>query len=335
MTDEIEHLRSVRPPTGGPSPALVADERNALMAYITAATPDATVGLPPPRRRRKRWLVPVVVVAAGSTAAAGWAALRTDPKTTTAVQCGDSVVDASTGDPVADCAALWLRERGTVAPPLVAYVNPGGGVRVIPEGQDPGKGFTPLARTFRQDTALIELEGELGDVSRGLAAACLGEAQARRMVSDQLRRLGLSGWTSRVRADDPGPGLRNADGTPADGPPACPSGAARYTPIVHPDTKQVELVAGLDQGTAEGVPYATLARWLTDQLVEGPDASCLPVDQAAALARQEAARVGLDETRGDVVFHVVPATDATSPTCARPTTTVGGTVEVTIRAVPR
>jgi|GEM_PF-2202292 len=355
MTDEIEILRSMRPPADGPSPALVVNERNALMAVIADATSDSPlqrplgpdsplqrplgptgVERPSSPRRRLRWLVPVVVVAAGTTAAAGWAALRTDPKITTAVSCGDSVVDASTGDPVADCAALWLREHGTAAPPLVAYVSPGGGVRVIPEGQDPGKGFTRLARTFRQDTALIELEGELGDVSRGLASGCLGEADARRLVSDQFSRLGLSGWTTDVRADDPGSDMRNVDGTPADGPPACPSGASRYMPIVNADTTEVELVAGLGQGTPpEGEPYTTLAHWLTDQLVRGPDARCLPVDQAAVLARQEAARVGLSEARSEVVFHLVPAADANLPTCARPTTTVGGTVEVTIRAVPR
>jgi len=58
-------------------------------------------------------------------------------------------------------------------------------------------------------------------------------------------------------------------------------------------------------------------------------------DLAATLARQEAVRVGLSEAKNEVVFHLVPPTDPMSPACARPTTTVGGTVEVTIRAVPR
>lgn len=335
MTDEIELLRSMRPPTADPDPAFVANERNALMAVMSDATPRAVDRSPSPsrRRRRQRWLLPVAVVASGATAAAGWAALRSDPTTTTSVSCGTTVIDARAGDPVADCAALWLREHGTAAPPLVAYVGTGGGVLVVPEGQDPGKGFTPLARSFRQDTALIELEGELGDVSRGLAAGCLGESEAKGLVTGQFQRLGLSDWSITVRTVDPGAVVRDPDGRTVE-PKPCPSGAARYGDVVVSENKQVELIPNLSSELPPG-PSTTLARRLTDQLVEGPDARCLPVDQAAELARQEATRLGFSEVGNGIIFRLVAPTDADVATCARPTTTVAGTVEVTIRAVPR
>lgn len=306
------------------------------MAVINGATPTAgELPSPRPRPRYRRWLVPAVVVVAGSTAAAGWTALRPDPKTTTAVTCRDSVVNASSGDPVADCTELWRREHGTEAPPLVAWVSGGGGIKVIPEGQDPGKGFKALARSFRQDTAMIELDRELGDVSRALAAGCRSEADARALVDTQLARLGMSGWTTTVRAPDPGAVVRDVRGRAVDEPPPCPAGATVYTQIDHPEDHQIELAPGLHALQPEGAPYTTLAHRLTELLVEGPEARCLPVDQAADIARQEASRLGFSEVDRGIVFHIVAATDPKVATCARPTTDVAGTVEVTVRAVPR
>lgn len=324
MTGELDALRGVRPRTDEPDPALVADERNRLMAVIAREhTTDADPPVPSPAPRpdrRRRWLVPAIVVASAATAAAGWSVLRPDAETSTAVACGDSIVSASTGDPVADCAALWRREKGTEPPPLVAYVTPGGGVQVLPADEDPPDGFQPLERSFRQDASVIELEAELGDISRGLPSGCLSEAEARRIVSAQLRRLGFTGWTVTARPLD--------DDAVAGG--ECPP-ASYTTAIIHPEREQVEIVAGLGGPPPRDLPVVELAHRLNRQLVQGPDARCLTVDQAAELARREAATLGLSEAKREVVFHVVPAADPAQPTCARVTTVVGGTAEVTIR----
>lgn len=340
MTDELEPLRQLRPPTAGPHPALVDGERNALMALITETGRPARPPTPPDhrrRRRRQRWLAPVLIVASGATAAAGWAVLRSDPKTSTAVACGDSIVGSSTGDPVADCAALWRRQKGTEPPVLVAYEGPGGGIHVLPEGETPPPGSKPLARSFRQETSIIELEAELGDVGRGLGSTCYSEADARGLVATQLRRLGLADWTITARTEAPGPVMTvpSAGGGEPEGEP-CPADGTTYMSVIRPDTQEVELIAYYSRIPSDEHPFVELARALTRLLVDGPEARCVPVDEAAALARREAARLGMDELSGEsgeVVFHVIPPADPNVPTCARPTTVVGGSVEVTLRAV--
>ncbi len=361
MSDEFELLRRLRPPTAGPDPALVADERNALMALITEAPRPLPQPIPPDgdrrRRRRQRWLAPVVLVVSGATAAAGWAVFRPDPRTLTSVSCGDSTIGSSTGDPVADCAALWRREKGTEPPALVAYEGPGGGIWVLPEGEEPPAGSKPLHQSFRQETAIIELQDELGDVARGLRSACHSEADARRLVTTQLERLGLTGWKITVRAAEPAIPPRSNRVSPAQ--PAsttptgealgssttdssdptrelCPTGQPAFMSwTVRPDKQAVELVPRPGGPFSDGVPFVELARSLTRQLVDGADARCLSVDEALAVARQEAVRLGFDENAHEVVFNVVPPTDPAAATCARPTTGVGGTVVVTLRAVPR
>jgi hypothetical protein len=331
MTDEVEVeaglLRRLRPPVAGPEDAFVVEERNTLMAFI-AETTHAEVDPAPLRQRarpRRRWLLPVVVLASATGVGAGWAILRPDPQTSTAVACGDAIISSTTGDPIADCAARWRRDNGTEPPQLVAYVGPGGGILVIPATQEPPTGSSPLAPSFRQEAAIIELRAELADVSRGLKSHCFREADARRLVQQQLQRLGLADWTIRTR-----PAERSA-------PERCPAGGPTYSAAaLNPDEKQVLLLPNEGGGPPpRDLPFVKLAQWLTQELVEGPNARCLPVEEAATLAREQAARLGLRESIGEVVFNIVPATDSSRPTCARATTVVGGATQVTIRAAAR
>ncbi len=97
----------------------------------------------------------------------------------------------------------------------------------------------------------------------------------------------------------------------------------------------MELVSSLGGPVPPDLPVVAVARRLTALIVEGPDARCLTVERAAELARREAERLGLSEAAGQVVFHVVPPDAAQPGTCARVTTVVGGTAEVTIRASAR
>jgi hypothetical protein len=327
MTDEaeVELLRRLRPQVTGPDSAFVARERSALMAHIVRTAPELpTTPVAQAPRRRPRWFLPVVVLASATTAAAGWAVLRPDPKTSTAVACGDSIIASSTGDPVADCSVLWRRENGSEPPPLVAYLGPGGGVHVLPAAQEPPEGFSALAPSFRQEAAIIELRAELADVSRGLPSACFGETEARELVEAQLRRLGLADWSITTR--------------PAEQPPAraCATGGPNYaTAALDPGHKRVLLIPNLGAPPPQDLPFMKLSRWLTEEFVEGPRRRCVAVDEALDLARKQATQLGLREEAGHIVFTIVPSAEAAGPTCARPTTVVGGTTKVAIRAVAR
>ncbi len=126
----------------------------------------------------------------------------------------------------------------------------------------------------------------------------------------------------------PAPGAES----PGDG--LCP-GNTYAQAIIHPDRQRVELVARPRGPPPDDLPVVELAHRLTRQLVEGPGARCLPVEQAADMARREAASLGLNEAKREVVIHVVPPTDPHRAMCARATTVVRGTAEVTIRATAR
>jgi hypothetical protein len=96
----------------------------------------------------------------------------------------------------------------------------------------------------------------------------------------------------------------------------------------------VLLIPNLGGPLPQDLPSVKLSRWLTEEFVEGPRRRCVPVDEALDLAREQATRFGLREETGHIVFTVVPSAKPAAPVCARPTTVVGGTTQVTIRAVP-
>src|SRR5262249_21715074 len=145
---------------------------------------------------------------------------------TTSVDCivqgVDSIVDATSGDPAADCAVVWQGLVGKPAPPLTAYDNGLGGVAVIPSSQKPPAGWTQIAS---QNVALIELQESLGDHINGLASACFGSSAATGFAQQQLDRLGFNDWRIDVSSTD-GP---------------C------YGGFAEPDTKTVVLGAGGDE----------------------------------------------------------------------------------------
>src|SRR5262249_32289398 len=102
---------------------------------------DAITALSPGRERRpsiRRLRRPLVVARATG---AGWALTQGAARDTTSVDCVvqgvDSIVDATSGDPAADCATVWQGLVGSPAPSLTAYDNGLGGVAVIPSSQTP------------------------------------------------------------------------------------------------------------------------------------------------------------------------------------------------------
>lgn len=318
---DLDVLRELRPPATGPGADVVARERAALMAHIGAAPLAAR------SRRRLLWRAGAGVALAGTLAAACWVAVaRRDPALTTRIECADvGTIDVRTGNPVADCAAAWRAAHGAEPPPLAAYTDASGAtVHVLDAGQEPPDGWVPLRPDFRQDVAIRELDDELADVGRGLSARCFTEPEAVALVRDQLARLDLERWT--VRTASPGPG------EPDSGPEVC----ATYIHFVDPEENPREVVIrAIGEGGPRGLRQERqLARSLDDRMVAGPDHRCLSLDEALAVARAEAERLGFDVDGPEIEFEILPASSPAGPTCARPTTRVGGLVHVTLRQVP-
>lgn len=302
MTDELDHIRDLRPSVSPPSRQLVETERNRLMSIIDRETQHEP-SVPTPRK--KRWLVPGAAVAVLATAAAGYALTR-DVGTTTEVSCPDGIVDAVTGDPVADCASLWRQQKGTEPPPLVAYDNQRGGIEVVPADAAVPSDWAPLDAGVTQDPRLIELDAALADYGDGLNAECYTPAAARPLAEAALQRLGLADWSVRIDPERLG-----GDGTCA-------------VHVLDPDAKTVVLF-GLEMAPPPAdAPFARLASRVQEEI----DDQCLTLQEAVDAVRRIAADLGIDEPAGELIIHSVP--DA-SATCSRTDVNVGGSIEVTVR----
>ncbi|MDP1818572.1 MAG: hypothetical protein Q8K58_01590 [Acidimicrobiales bacterium] len=302
MTDELDHVRGLRPPVSAPSRKLVKAERNRLMTIIDREARHEAGG---PRRRKKRWLVPGLAIAALVTAAAGYALTR-DLRTSTEISCPDAIVDAVTGDPVADCANLWRQQNGTEPPPLVAYDNQRGGIEVVPAGADVPAEWTPLEAGVVQDPRLIELDAALADYGDGLNATCYTPESAQPLAESALRRLGLVDWSVRIDQERDG-----GDGTCA-------------THLVDPETRAVVISALEMNPPPADAPFRRLATSVQAQI----DDQCLSRVDAVNSVRRIAADLGINESAGELIMHSVP--DA-SAECSRTDVNVGGRIEVTVR----
>lgn len=302
MTDELDRIRDLRPSVAPPSQQLVDTERTRLMTVIDSETQHET---PNPTRARKRWLLPGAAIVTLSTAAAGYALTR-DVGTTTEVSCPDGIVDAVTGDPVADCANLWRQQNRTEPPQLLAYDNQRGGIEVVPADADVPAEWTPLEAGSIQDARLIELDAALADYGDGLNAQCYTPEAAQPVAESALQRLGLADWSVRIDQERDG-----GEGT-----------CAIHT--LDPETRTVVLFA-LETGSPPAdAPFWRLASSVQAQI----DNQCLTRREAVDSVRRIAADLDIDESAGELIIHSVP--DA-SVTCSRTDVNVGGRIEVTVR----
>lgn len=302
MTDELDHIRDLRPSVPAPSRELVETERNRLMTIIDREAQHeanrSTLG-------KKRWWLPAVVIAALATTAAGYA-LNRDVGTTTEISCPDAIVDAVTGDPVADCANLWRQQNGTEPPPLVAYDNQHGGIAVVPADADVPAQWTPLEAGLAQDPRLIELDAALADYGDGLHAQCYTPEAAQQVAESALQRLGLADWSVRIDQERGG-----GDGTCA-------------THTLDSETRAVVVFALETASPPADAPFRRLASSVQAQI----DDQCLTRQEAVDSVRRIAADLDIDESAGELIIHSVP--DA-SATCSRTDVNVGGRIEVTVR----
>lgn len=283
-----------------------SDAKQALFQEITAMTTYAQTA-PARARVPRRTLVLAATLVTLGVAGLGWAVLDSIGASTSVgchtADAAVSVVDAVTGDPIADCAAVWRSDTGSEPPPLVAYDNGSGGIEVVAEGADVPAGWRELTPGVAQDPRLIELEAALDDHIDGLPADCHGLEAARTVADREVARLGLDGWRVVSERGE------------ADGAQTCTSF------FLEPGRRHVVLLPVEGLIGSDAAPYRVLASRLGDALGE----ECLAGADAAGLARRTAAEVGIRE--GLVVHEVI---DDTS-TCARADVNVAGAIEVTIR----
>jgi len=292
--------------------SLPAPRKERLKEELMAAITDerASSNGPQPRRRGRLPVLAATATAVLLTAAAAWAVLR-DPATTTEVQCSghpaidNSIIDSVSGDPVADCAALWRRQVGE-PPELAAYQTPEGGVVVLPIDQSVPDSWMPLGGEFRQDSLLIELEAALDSLGGGLSAGCYQLPEAREIAAGHIERLGLSDWSITSERGE------------ADGETTC-----TYF-YLDRGTRRVVLIPLEGIAPPADAPYVVLAERLNTITTE----SCLTIEEAVQATLQEATNLGLNPEEPHLIIHRVRDNGAS---CARADVNVGGRIEVTVR----
>lgn len=292
--------------------SLPAARKERLKEEVMETITDEQTGSPAPQQRR-RGRVPVLAATVAAlllTSAGAWAVLR-DPAATTAVQCSghpaidNSIINSISGDPVADCEALWRQQVGE-APELAAYQTPEGGVVVLPINEPVPDGWMPLGAQFRQDSQLIELEAALDSFGNGLQSGCFELPAAQEITHDHLDRLGLSDWTVTAERGE------------ADGETTC-----TYF-YVDPAARRVVLIPLEGVAPSADAPYVVLAKQLDTITTE----ACLTLEEVVEVTIQEASSLGLNTEEPHLIIHRVPDERAA---CARADVNVGGRIEVTVR----
>jgi len=309
--DPIELLSQIAPLSDEEAVGLFGTVgRERLLEEITRLSAGANR---PVRGRLRRPLVfAVAVLVAVATATLAWAITRGGASETTSVECviagTDTVIDATSGNPAADCAAQWQRELSTQPPPLTAYANTSGGVTVLPRSQKPPARW----RTLRsQNVALIELQESLDDYLNGLNSSCLNASAATAFTRQQLDRLGFVGWTVNVRPAPQGSGS-----------PICTGSG-----IVDPTHATVTLISGsFGNPPRNWVPgrLATSLRPLTK--------TCLTLPAMRSAVEERASQLGLSpDPPATKTSYALDTNQNDRLRCTSLYETVGGTINLILR----
>jgi hypothetical protein len=214
----------------------------------------------------------------------------------TSLDCdkGQTVVTlgAMSGDPVADCDAIWDQSfQTTAAPPALTVYADGGWVTVLPSAQQPPGGAVRLPSGFTMNASLVDLSTWLQDYDGGLMSSCFNSAAAVAATRGELARLKLTGWTV----------LRPS--TTAEPPVACISDG-----IIMARQRQVRLLAGGARDSNALSQLESLAAALAP-ISSGCDD--LPAAQVAA--SQALARLRLGPSSGvSMVLVSLPGASCTS-----------------------
>ena len=256
------------------------------------------------RVRRRPLVIALAALVVFAATGAAWALTRGSARETTAVDCkiggGTTVIDATSGNPAADCAAIWPAP----VPKLQAYDNGIGGIAVIPASETAPAGWTAIES---QDVALIVLQERLDDNIVGLDSACFGSARATTFAQQQLDRLGFVGWTIAVRSAAAGP-------------------ADCYGGYADPTIKTVTLMAMGDQSGAATWPPHKLADSLRPLTEE-----CLSLPAMANEVVQRATGLGMSQTVENASNYQLKTVKDDTLRCATVTESVTGTAYVIVR----
>ncbi len=282
--------------------------REQLLEAITRSDPRP---VPTARRKVRRSMVVVLVaLLVVATATVAWAMTRGGARDTTSIECEiagtDTVIDATSGSPVADCAAEWRREVGRQAPPLVAYANGNGGVTVLPRSQNPPAGWHTIRS---QNVALIRLQESLDDYVNGLPSRCMSTSEATAFARRQLDLLGFAGWTVKIR-----PVSQQA--------PVCTDGD-----IVDPAAATVTLISG-----TTGAPPADWAPARLATSLRPLTGTCRPLPAMLRAVEQRAGRLGLTPAPpASATSYELHTTRDDRMRCTSLYETVGGAVNIILR----
>jgi len=247
-----------------------------------------------------------VVLTGGSVAAWAVVSSQTDPRTMTTIECGrDSYIPVETANPVIDCYAALAIQEATV-PPLTGWITPTGLVAVLPTGVSPPTGSRPLPESFQVDAGIRYVNDALGDVAGPLQSGCLGPSAAIAYATSKLDFAGLRGIQVTVR--------------PSSSASACPS----YASILDTQRTSVELIP-MGSWTSTEAKNVTIV--LDQQLAHQLAATCASTSDAEALARSDAASLGI--AANGLLLSDAGAIGR-APHCAAAFIEAGGSVDVVI-----
>lgn len=317
---EIFDLLDETRPTQHPSRESVDSIRSLLLVAATPA-PDSH------RRRRigRRGVASLVaaIMATGGGAIA-WAMSSRDPAATTSIECGTgSIIPSASGNPIADCERALQRQMPDV-PPLVGWVTSNGAIYVLPEGQKPPAGSTPLATGFEQDRSVLYVNDQLNDSVGPLATRCMTKQDAVGYAHQQLAIAGLVSWTVQVAR--PSEQAANLD-------------CFEYLVAVYGPARTVTLspqrvynLAGNGKEIYDANPSVRLDRLLHSQLT---GTQCFTLAAAAELAHRDIQQLGIRSETVSVSRAGPLAGTGESGLCAVPTVDPAGSVDVTLWALSR
>lgn len=280
-----------------------ADGQQRLLEAVTRLS----LGHARPNSRRLRRPLAIALAAAVVAAATGfgWALTHGPARETTSVDClihgVTSVIDSTSGDPAADCAAIWP----SPVPALQAYDDGLGGVVVIPKSEKPQASWTPIAS---QDVALIELQESFDDMINGLNSRCFDSSAATTFAQQRLDRLGFVGWSVAVR-------------------PTSQTGQLCYWGFPQPESKTVTLIAGMgDQVGPTNWPPRRLADSLRPLTQE-----CLSLAAMESEVVKRATSLGMSRTVENNRNYQLKAVRDDTMRCASVSESVTGTTYVVVR----
>jgi hypothetical protein len=226
----------------------------------------------------------------------------------TSINCDNAIIDAVTGNPVTDCAAIWRHSFRQAVPQLAVYAN-AGWVVVLPAEQRPWAGSVRLPSGFVMNTGLIVLNEWLQDYVNGLNSKCYSSGAAVAAARGELASLGLSGWN--VSAQPPA----------ANGTTTCAN-----TGLIFASQRMVQVQTAGPQSsgkllTQQMQPLATALRQI--------ESSCEDLAAAATAAKAAATHFGLNlSIAAGAQFQEVTVPDAH---CTSAYLELGGATFLTLR----